>query len=39
VHVDPELVGGLVARVGDLVFDGSLRTQLAQLRAQLTGER
>jgi F-type H+-transporting ATPase subunit delta len=39
VRVDPELVGGLVARVGDLVFDGSLRTQLAQLRAQLTGER
>jgi F-type H+-transporting ATPase subunit delta len=38
-HVDPKLVGGLVARVGDLVFDGSLRTQLAQLRAQLTGER
>ncbi len=39
VRVDPQLVGGLVARVGDLVFDGSLRTQLAQLRAQLTGER
>lgn len=39
VKVDPELVGGLVARVGDLVFDGSLRSQLAQLRAQLTGER
>ena len=39
VRVDPELVGGLVARVGDLVFDGSLRSQLAQLRAQLTGER
>lgn len=39
VRVDPDLVGGLVARVGDLVFDGSLRAQLAQLRAQLTGER
>jgi F-type H+-transporting ATPase subunit delta len=39
VRVDPELVGGLVARVGDVVFDGSLRSQLAQLRAQLTGER
>jgi len=39
VKVDPKLVGGLVARVGDLVFDGSLRSQLAQLRAQLTGER
>ncbi len=39
IRVDPALLGGLVARVGDLVFDGSLRTQLAQLRTQLTGER
>jgi F-type H+-transporting ATPase subunit delta len=39
VRVDPDLLGGLVARVGNLVFDGSLRTQLAQLRSQLTGER
>lgn len=39
IRVDPDLLGGLVARVGNLVFDGSLRTQLAQLRAQLTGER
>lgn len=39
LRVDPELLGGVVARVGDLVFDGSLRTQLAQLRASLTGER
>jgi F-type H+-transporting ATPase subunit delta len=36
VEVDPELIGGVVAQVGDLVFDGSLRTQLAQLRANLT---
>ncbi len=36
VRVDPGLVGGLVAKVGDLVFDGSLRTQLEQLRSNLT---
>ena len=36
LEVDPELIGGIVAQVGDLVFDGSLRTQLAQLRANLT---
>lgn len=36
VTVDPELIGGVVAKVGDLVFDGSLRTQLTQLRANLT---
>lgn len=36
VRVDPNLIGGLVARVGDLVFDGSLQTQLQQLRNNLT---
>lgn len=35
VEVDPDLIGGLVAQVGDLVLDGSLRTQLTQLRASL----
>ncbi len=35
VEIDPELIGGLVAQVGDLVLDGSLRTQLTQLRATL----
>jgi F-type H+-transporting ATPase subunit delta len=36
VRVDPNLIGGLIARVGDLVFDGSLQTQLKQLRSNLT---
>ena len=36
VEVDPALIGGIVAQVGDLVFDGSLRTQLHQLRTNLT---
>jgi F-type H+-transporting ATPase subunit delta len=36
VRVDPSLLGGVIATVGDLVFDGSLRTQLLQLRANLT---
>ena len=35
VSVDPALIGGVVAKVGDVVFDGSLRTQLGQLRANL----
>ena len=34
--VDTSLLGGAVATVGSLVFDGSLRTQLEQLRASLT---
>jgi len=35
VAVDPSLLGGIVAKVEGLVFDGSLRTQLVQLRAKL----
>jgi F-type H+-transporting ATPase subunit delta len=35
VEVDASLLGGAVASVGGLVFDGSLRTQLEQLRATL----
>ena len=36
VSVDPDLIGGAVAVVGNVVFDGSLRTQLAQLRDSLS---
>ncbi len=36
VELDPGLLGGVVAKVGDLVYDGSLKTQLEQLRANLT---
>jgi len=36
VKIDPSLLGGAIASVGALVFDGSLRTQLNQLRASLT---
>lgn len=34
-RVDPSLLGGLVVRVGDTVYDGSLKTQVKQLRARL----
>jgi F-type H+-transporting ATPase subunit delta len=36
IRVDPSLIGGAIATVGDTVFDGSLRTQLEKLRANLT---
>ncbi len=36
--VDPDLVGGLVVQVGGTVYDGSLKTQLADLRSRLVGE-
>jgi len=32
---DPALLGGVVAKVGDVVYDGSLRTQLSNLRDEL----
>jgi F-type H+-transporting ATPase subunit delta len=34
-EVDPELLGGVVAQVGSLTFDGSLRTQLEAMRSAL----
>ncbi|MBK7075376.1 MAG: F0F1 ATP synthase subunit delta [Myxococcales bacterium] len=33
---DPNLLGGVVAKVGDTVYDGSLRTQLRVLRDELS---
>jgi F-type H+-transporting ATPase subunit delta len=33
--VDPSLIGGVVARIGSTVYDGSLRTQLDSLRQRL----
>ena len=35
VVVDPSVLGGVVARVGDLVIDGSVRHRLEQLREQI----
>jgi F-type H+-transporting ATPase subunit delta len=32
---DATLLGGVIAKVGDLVYDGSLRTQLQELRRNL----
>jgi F-type H+-transporting ATPase subunit delta len=34
-HVDPDLLGGLVVRVGDYVYDASVRTELQAIRNQL----
>ena len=35
---DPEIMGGLIARVGDRVIDGSVRTRLESLKQRLTRE-
>jgi F-type H+-transporting ATPase subunit delta len=36
--VDPALIGGVVARMGSTVYDGSVRTQLESLRERLTAK-
>jgi F-type H+-transporting ATPase subunit delta len=32
VSIDPALLGGVVARVGSIVYDGSIRTQLENIK-------
>ena len=40
VAEDPELIGGIVTKIGDLVLDGSIKTQLLNMRESLKrGER
>ena len=40
VAEDPGLIGGLVTKIGDLVLDGSIKTQLLNMRESLKrGER
>jgi F-type H+-transporting ATPase subunit delta len=35
LHTDPAIIGGIVARVGDQLIDGSVTNQLRRLRARL----
>jgi F-type H+-transporting ATPase subunit delta len=35
--VDPTIIGGIIAQVGDLVLDGSIKTQLAGLKDSIKG--
>jgi F-type H+-transporting ATPase subunit delta len=37
--VDPALIGGVVARIGSTVYDGSLATQLVKLKGRLAENR
>lgn len=37
VVVDPDLIGGVLAKVGSTVYDGTVKTQLEKLRKQLVG--
>jgi F-type H+-transporting ATPase subunit delta len=35
IEQDPSLIGGIVTRIGDLVLDGSIKTQLLNMRESL----
>jgi F-type H+-transporting ATPase subunit delta len=35
VSIDPELLGGVVAKIGSTVYDGSVKTQLQRMRQDL----
>jgi F-type H+-transporting ATPase subunit delta len=37
--VDPSIIGGIVARIGGTVYDGSVATQLSKIRQRLTQQR
>ena len=37
-EIDPELIGGIVAQMGSLVLDGSIRNELLRLKADLVGD-
>ncbi len=34
-RTDPSVIGGVVTRIGSLVYDGSIKTQLAQMKQKL----
>jgi F-type H+-transporting ATPase subunit delta len=36
--LDPSLLGGAVVRIGDAIYDGSVRNRLNEMRSRLTGE-
>lgn len=37
ISVDPSIIGGVIAKVGDLVLDGSIKAQLAGLKDSIKG--
>jgi len=38
MQTDPELLAGVVVQIGSTVYDGSIRTQLEEMRRRLMQE-
>jgi F-type H+-transporting ATPase subunit delta len=36
-RVEPEILGGVVARIGSTIYDGSLKRQLERIKEKLAG--
>jgi F-type H+-transporting ATPase subunit delta len=37
-ELDPSLIGGMVAQMGSLVLDGSIRNELLRIKTELVGD-
>ena len=37
--IDPDIIGGIVVRIGDQVIDGSVRNKLERMRTRLVAGR
>ncbi|MBO0723247.1 MAG: F0F1 ATP synthase subunit delta, partial [Blastocatellia bacterium] len=38
-RTDPDIIGGVVTRIDSLIYDGSIKNQLAQMKRALVGGR
>jgi F-type H+-transporting ATPase subunit delta len=39
VRIEPEIIGGIIVRIGDMVIDGSVRNKLEKMRSRLMSGR
>ena len=37
-QTDPQILGGVITRVGDTIYDGSVRQQLQQMQERLSSQ-